>query len=227
MPEFEAEQESRLWRWMLVIVVLALAVWAFAELAGTERPDEQALTDPAAVEATGEMPADVSQESATPVTGAAFQTWVRDSAETHERLDAPDYVAVGLHRLLSALRGLASRPGDNELELRATALASATDALVSAGATDVAAFRYLLLNSADLAADALPVGAGATAEPRARAGSHAIEQNLRAARQAAEALNADTPLERQRHRVFNYFDHMSEAIVRAADLPVEPPAARP
>jgi hypothetical protein len=222
MPEFEAEQESRLWRWLLGVVVLALVIWAAAELSGTDRPAREQASLPPAIDAPGtalgEAPAEASGEApdrrvpATstpgtqlPVTGAGFQSWVRDSAELGERMDGHEYVASGLERLTSSLRWLADRVGDTELEVRASAIQSAAGRLIPGSAAYAGAVRDLFANAARFVAVA-----------NARIGADAsVEQNVQEALAAAASLDADAPIERQRHRVFSYFDHMGEAIAAA------------
>jgi hypothetical protein len=258
MPEFEAEQESRLWRWLLGVVVLALVIWAAAELSGSDRPvREQASVPPAAdgpgtalgeppgdASAAGDAsrgapapgdasrgapaPGDASRGASAPgeasgdasdrrvptmlspgvvpvVSGAGFQAWVRDSAELGERLDGQEYVAAGLERLTSALHWLAGRVGDSELEIRAAAIRSATGRLTPGSAAYAGEVRELFGDAARFVATAnARIGADAT-----------VEHNVQAALAAASSLNTDAPLERQRHRVFSYFDHIGEAIAAA------------
>jgi hypothetical protein len=204
MPEFEAEQESRLGLWLLGLVALALLVWAAAELTNIGPADRERAAEPATPGAPVDTAAPAPHE--TTVTGASFQVWVRDSAEISDRMGAQEYVAAGLQRMTAAVWWLADMASDPELRRRADEIRTGTGA-GRIDAPDPAQVRQIFIAAAALVTDINQHAA----EPSPAAVRHAEQ-----AYAIAESIEPDLPLERQRHRVFSYFDFMGGAIDAAA-----------
>ena len=182
-------EENTFWPWVLGLLLLAAVVWVVAEATGPSAPPGPA---PAAVTAP-----------VTGTSGTSLQAWVRDSGEAQERAgDGESYTVAGMRRVAAALESVVA-DADSTLHDRARALAVATARIDSATAVAerVNAARAVFLESVDIidaytAAQADPVTARLVAEARA----------------AAATLDENVPLEEQRHRVFTFFDHVSEAL---------------
>lgn len=189
-------EENTFWPWVLGLVVLALVVWVVAEVSGEPGT---AAPEPAVVAAP-----------VTRTTGESLQLWVRDSAEMQERTgDGGSYAVAGMMRVSSALRTLTA--GDTSLSARAENIAAGAARLDSIAVPEerVVALQGLFEESVSVLE--ARTGAGTT---------EALQRLFTDAREAAAELDPDLPLEQQRHRVFGFFDHISEA-VRVLEGPVE------
>jgi hypothetical protein len=208
MAKREPSRESTFWPWVIGIVVLALAVWAIAELQGrpgTDQPvtraqavDSQAASSSARAAGTSIPAADAT------ITGPAFQVWVRDSAEALERAGEQPYILAGLVRLTAAVRWLARTTTDPGLLERADRLADQASR-VDPGTPQFADGTRRVFMEAVAIVEAAHAAAGGTSE--------AVTRNLERARREADGIDIGAPVSEQRHRVYRYFDVMSEAVV--------------
>jgi hypothetical protein len=181
--------DNTFWPWVLGLMLLAAVVWVVAEATGPSAPPEP-----------------VAASAAVPVTGASgtsLQAWVRDSGEAQERTgDGESYTVAGLRRIAAALEALVE-DSDSALHERARALAAATAGIDTATAVPerVNSARAAFLEAVDI----IEVHTAAVADP-------VTTRLVAEARAAAVTLEEEVPLEDQRHRVFTFFDHVSEAL---------------
>ena len=198
MPNAQVDrEENTFWPWVLGLVVLALVVWVAAEVSG---------------EGGGEIvpePVVMAAPSAR-TTGASLQAWVRDSAEMQERSGSTgSYAAAGMTRVAAALRTLAA--GDAELFSRIDSIAAGAARLDSLTVSEERVVALQMQFEQVL---------GILRTRSAADESEVAQRLLTAAGDAAAALDPAVPLEQQRHRIFTFFDHVSE-LIRLASAPAE------
>lgn len=204
MKDFEAQDESSIWPWVTGIVVLAMVIWVAAELSTGDMSTDAA--DDGAVITTQTRPRPAPAPGVDSVIApGAFSAWVRDSAAAVEWSGDGGFVQAALGRLAATLGNLAPRSESPELQERAAALQRTVAGHDSAATASVDSVRAVLLEAGAIAM-----------ELHGHLSPGDDTHDITEAVEAANELDAEQPLQRQRHRVHRYLDFMAQSLMKLA-----------
>lgn len=215
MADINVERKGpSIWPWIIGLIVLALLIWALAEMLGG-RDDARTTAVPGdTVPRTQEVaPAPTTDPAAPGVATAApaavqeFERWVdRRDAQT-DMGQQHQYTINGLRQLADAIESLAQRhEARPAVQQSIQSVRQQADRLEQ---SDPAATQH-----ANLTRDAFTSAADAigTLHREHHAQATGLENQVTQVRQAAQAIQTGTPLLQQQQEVQTFFDRARDAV---------------
>jgi hypothetical protein len=208
-----------IWPWIIGLIVLALLIWALAEmLGGRDDATRTAVTDDTVARTTEVAPATrdpgmTGAAAGVPAAVQQFEQWVdRRDPQTDMGLQH-EYTRNGLRQLADALESLAQRHGERPaVQQSIQTMRQQADRLQQ---SDAASTQH-----ANMTRDAFTSAADAvgTLQREHHAQLAGADNQVNQVRQAAQAIDTGTPLLQQHERVQTFFDRARDAVrAMAAD----------
>ncbi|HEV2132500.1 MAG TPA: hypothetical protein VGR27_15405 [Longimicrobiaceae bacterium] len=218
MADINVERKGpSIWPWIIGLIVLALLIWALAEMLGGDRVDTAAVVDDTVLGTTEVAPTTPTTDvtaAAAPAAVQEFVQWVdRRDPQTDMGLQH-EYTSNGLRQLADALESLAQRHGDRPaVQQSIQTMRQQADRLEQ---SDAASTQH-----ANMTRDAFTSAADAmnTLHQEYHPQASDVDSQVNQVRQAAQAIDTGTPLLQQQERVQTFFDRSRDAVRTMANQP--------
>lgn len=224
MADINVERKGpSIWPWIIGLIVLALLIWALAEMLGGDRADTAAVVDDTVPRTTEVAPTTTTDPAAagTAAGAAAMPAAVQEFERWVDRRDSQadmglqhQYTTNGLRQLADALESLAQRHGDRPaVQQSIQNMRQQADRLQQ---SDAASTQH-----ANMTRDAFTSAADAmdTMHREYHPQATDVEGPVSQVRQAAQGIETGTPLLQQQERVQTFFDRSRDAVRTLASQP--------
>lgn len=220
MADINVERKGpSIWPWIIGLIVLALLIWALAEmLGGRDDPGRTAVTGDTVprtqeVTPTTTDPAMTGAAAGAPAAVQEFERWVdRRDPQTDMGLQH-EYTSNGLRQLADAIESLAQRHDSRPaVQQSIQTMRQQADRLQQ---SDAASTQH-----ANMTRDAFTSAADAigTVQREYHPQLTGADNQVNQVRQAAQAVDTGTPLLQQQERVQTFFERARDAVrTMAAD----------
>ena len=222
MADINVERKGpSIWPWIIGLIVLALLIWALAEMLGGDRADTAAVVDDTVPRTTEVAPTTTTDPA---MTGAAagvpaavqeFETFVAQRDASADAGLQHEYTSTGLQRLAAAIESLAQRHTTQAPAVQQSlqTMRQQADRLQQSDPTST--------QHANMTRDAFTSAADALAalQREYHAGVSGLENEVNQVRQAAQGVQTTTPLLQQRDQIQTFFDRARTALLTIANQP--------